>query len=126
MRTITDEQVLADFHIELSEPVDFFHERERIDHDAVADHADFSAAENSRRDEVQNIFGAAMDDGVTGVIPALAAHHDVRPGGEHVDDFSLSLVAPLRADQNRVGHEIKKRQQIVPMHPAGHIRDCAK
>ncbi len=39
-----------------------------------------------------------MNDGVTGVVPALAANDDVRLGREHVDDFALPFIAPLRAD----------------------------
>ena len=54
---------------------------------------------------MQNVFLAAMNDGVAGVIPALAAHHDVGFGGKDIDDFPLAFIAPLRADQNRVRHD---------------------
>src|SRR5205085_12412571 len=55
----------------------------------------------------QNVFRAAMNNGVAGVVPALAADHDVRLGRQHVDDLALAFVAPLRADQNCVRHENK-------------------
>src|SRR3954447_2657333 len=48
-----------------------------------------------------------MNDGVAGVVPALAPDHNVRFGREHVDNLALTLVAPLRADQNCVRHENK-------------------
>ena len=105
---ITDQQILPDLDLELAQPFDLGDERDRIDHDAVADHADFAAPQNSRRDQVENVFRAAMDDGVAGVIPALAADDDVRLGGEDIDDLSFAFIAPLRADQNCVRHEIKK------------------
>ena len=55
---------------------------------------------------MQNVFLAAMNDGVTSVVPALTTHHYVGVGGEHVDDLPLPFVAPLRADQDRVGHDV--------------------
>jgi Protein of unknown function (DUF3309) len=45
-----------------------------------------------------------MNDGVAGIVAALTAHHDIGVGGKHVDDLPLPFVAPLRADQDRVGH----------------------
>src|SRR5205085_5527884 len=46
-----------------------------------------------------------MDDSVTGIVPTLAPHHDIGVGGKHVYDLPLPFVAPLRADQDRVGHD---------------------
>ena len=63
-----------------------------------------------------------MDDGVAGVVTALAAHHDVGLGGQDVDDFSLPFIAPLRADQDCVRHK-RRRQKNFPMHPARRNRD---
>src|SRR5437016_7656609 len=54
---------------------------------------------------MQNIFLAAMNDSVAGIVPTLTAHHDIGVGGKHVDDLPLPFVAPLRADQDRVGHD---------------------
>ena len=53
---------------------------------------------------MQNVFRAAMDDGVAGVVPALAAHDDVGLRGQDIDDLAFAFIAPLRADQNRVRH----------------------
>ena len=49
-----------------------------------------------------------MNDGVTGVIAALAADDDVRLAGQDVDDFAFAFIAPLRADQNRVRHALQR------------------
>ena len=81
-------------------------ERDRVDHDAVADHAHFSAPQNAGGNEMQDVFFAAVNDGVAGVIAALAADHDVGVAGQDVDDFALAFIAPLRADQNRVCHRV--------------------
>ncbi len=53
-----------------------------------------------------------MNDGVAGVVSALAADDDVRLAGEDVDDFAFAFIAPLRADQNCVRHELKIGQKI--------------
>ena len=53
---------------------------------------------------MQDVFRSAVNDGVAGVISALAANDDVRRAGEDVDDFAFAFVAPLRADQNCVRH----------------------
>ena len=55
---------------------------------------------------MQNIFLAAMNDGMAGIIPTLTAHDDIGVGGKNVDDLALPFVAPLRADQDRVGHDL--------------------
>jgi hypothetical protein len=47
---------------------------------------------------VQDVFGAAMNDRVPGIVAALAADNNVSSGREHIDDFAFSLIAPLRAD----------------------------
>jgi Protein of unknown function (DUF3309) len=54
---------------------------------------------------MQNIFLAAMNDGVPGIVSTLTADHDIGGGREHVDDIPLPFVTPLRADQDRVGHD---------------------
>src|SRR5262249_17140224 len=46
----------------------------------------------------------AANDGVAGVGPAVVADHEVVLVGEEIDDFSLGLVAPLKADDTGAGH----------------------
>jgi len=67
---------------------------------------------NSGRNQVENIFRAAMNNGVTRVVAALAADHDVRLGGQDIDDLSLALIAPLGTDQNCVRHELKEEHKL--------------
>src|SRR5947207_4586343 len=55
---------------------------------------------------MQNIFLAAMNDRMAGIVPTLTADHDIGVGGKNVDDLPLPFVAPLRADQDRVGHDV--------------------
>src|SRR2546423_1152591 len=105
MRAVADQQVLANFDSEFAQSLDLLHQRDWIDDDAVADDASFAAPQNSRGDQMENVFRAAMNDSVAGVIPALAPDHDVRLGGKHIDDFAFAFVAPLRADENGVRHE---------------------
>ena len=60
---------------------------------------------------MQDIFRRAVDDGVAGVIAALAADDDVRFSGEDVDDFAFAFIAPLRADQYRICHRVALGRQ---------------
>jgi hypothetical protein len=78
--------------------LDLAHERDWIDNDAVADDADFSAAQDPGRNQMENVSGAAVNDCVTSIVSTLAAHDHIGAAGQHVDDFPLPFVAPLRAN----------------------------
>ena len=95
---IANEQVLVDLNPHLAQTVDLGDQRHRIDNNAVSNHADFTAPEDSGRDQMQNIFRAAMNDGVPGIVTALAADNDVGLGGKHIYDLALALVAPLHSN----------------------------
>jgi hypothetical protein len=56
--------------------------------------------QDARRDQVQDGLLAIDDQRVAGVVPALEAHHGIRPLGEQVDDLALALVTPLGADHD--------------------------
>src|SRR5204863_7702214 len=99
-----NEQVLVDLNPHLAQTVDLGDQRHRIDNNAVSNHADFTAPEDSGRDQMQNIFRAAMNDGVPGIVTALAADNDVGLGSKHIDDLAFALIAPLHSDQNCVWH----------------------
>ncbi len=77
MGAIADEQILADGDAHLPQALDLADERDRIDDDAVADHTNLAAAQNAGRNEMEDVLGPAMDDGVPGVVAALAADDDV-------------------------------------------------
>ena len=53
---------------------------------------------------MQNVLGAADDDGVPRVVAALAANHDLSVFGKKIDDLSFAFITPLGADENRIGH----------------------
>src|ERR1700682_1136624 len=112
MGAFADEEVRPDLAPEFAQAFDLGYERHGIDHDAVADDASFSAPQDSRWNQVQNVFRPAMNDGVPGVVSALAADDDIRLGGKHVDDFAFAFIAPLRADQNGVRHEKRNDNKL--------------
>ncbi len=47
VRAIAHQKILTDFDPDATQLIDFIHHRDWIDHDAVADHANFSTAQNS-------------------------------------------------------------------------------
>src|SRR6516162_9515068 len=93
MRAIADEQVFVDIDSQLTQAIHLGYKRDWIDNHAVSDHADFAVPQDSRRNQMQHIFHAAVDDCVPGIIAALAADNDVRPGSKHVDNLAFALVA---------------------------------
>jgi hypothetical protein len=95
---IANEQVLINFDSQFAQPFYLGDQRDRIDNNAVSNHANFAAPEDSRRDQVQNVLKAAMDDSVPGIVAALTADNNVGLASKHVDDLALALVAPLHAD----------------------------
>ena len=71
-------------------------------------------------------FLPPMNDGVAGVIAALAADDDVGVAGQDIDDLAFSFIAPLRADQNRICHALQPVESESPapfLKVAGH---CAR
>ena len=62
---------------------------------------------------MQDVFFAALDDGVAGIIPALAAHDDVGICGQDIDDFALAFIAPLRTDQYRICHRVASGEEVA-------------
>ena len=98
MSAIAHQKIFADFHPETAQTFNLGNKRDRIDHYAVANDADFPAAQNSRGNEMQNVGRAAVNDGVAGVVTALAADNHIGLACQHIDDLALSFVAPLRAN----------------------------
>ena len=108
MSAVTDEQILADGDTGITQPRDLRDQRNGIDDNAVADDANFSTSQNSRGDQMQDVFESAMNHGVPGIVPSLAAHDNIRRACENVDDLTLPFVAPLRTDQDCVRHFIRR------------------
>jgi glutaredoxin-related protein len=101
---IANEQVLINSDSQFAQTVDLRDERDRVDNNAISNHAGFAAPEDSRWDQMQNIFDAAMNDCVAGIVAALTADNDVCLGSKDVDDFPLALISPLHANQDCVRH----------------------
>jgi hypothetical protein len=45
---------------------------------------------------------------MAGVVAALRADDDIRVFRQEIDDFPFAFVAPLGADEDRIGHEREK------------------
>ena len=106
MGGITDHQVLRRHDNAFgAQPFDLSRHGHRIQHHPVANHAEGSGPQNPRGNEVQHVFCATHDDGVSSVVAALTAYDDLSVVGEEIDDFSFAFVAPLGADENGIGHK---------------------
>src|SRR5437868_3556628 len=100
-----DTQILrADRDALLLQPGHLVEKGLRIEYHAVADHREFGGPQYPRRQQRQLIGYAVDDEGVAGIMPALEARDDVGLLRQPVDDLALSLVAPLGADHDNIGH----------------------
>ncbi len=113
-RVLGDAQVLrADRHALLPQPLDLVGQRPRIDHHAVADHAELAFTHHARRQQRKLVGLVADDQRVAGVVAALEAHHDVGPLRQPVDDLAFALVAPLGADYDDVCHACLENPPVL-------------
>ena len=99
MRTVADLEIFRlDPNVLRPQFCNLFDERQRINHHPVPNHADFLSPQDTGGDETENVFLIPVNNGVTGVVTALAANDDLRRLRKHVDDFAFPLVAPLCAN----------------------------
>lgn len=107
--TVAQKKIFTDLDAEFAQSFDLPNERHRIHHHAVANDADFATPKDSGWNEMQNVGLTTMNDGVAGIVPALAAHDNVGFRRQHVDDFPLPLISPLSSNQNRIRHVLCRR-----------------
>ena len=102
---LRDAQIVrADRDALLLELGDFLEKGLRIEHHAVADHRELRGPEHAGGQQRQ-LVGLAIDDQrMARIVAALESHHDVGLLRQPVDDLALSLVAPLGADDDNIGH----------------------
>src|SRR5687767_65303 len=89
--------------------IHFFDQRPRVDNHTVADDAQGPPIEDAGRDEVENKGAPVVDDGMSGVRPALIADHRIGVTRQHIDNFALAFIAPLGAYDNEIRHAASKK-----------------
>ena len=98
---VRNEEMTVDFHPGLAQSTSLFQERERIEHDAIADDAAATGAQHAAGHELQNKFLAVDDDGVAGVVSAGVTGYNREVFRENVDDLAFAFIAPLGANNHR-------------------------
>ena len=114
MRLVADDDPVVDIDAVSGELVDLREERLRIDDDAVADHACDSIVQDARGQQPQDELASTGIDRMARVVSALVARDDRKIRREEVDNLSLALIAPLRAEHRYV-HTHQSRSILV--HP---------
>ncbi len=105
VRPVGDEQLFGrDRDAERLVALDFRHQADGIDDDAVADDVDFAVPENAGGEQVEDVADALGDDGVAGVVAALAADDDVGAFGQVIDNLAFAFISPLETYDDGVGH----------------------
>ena len=90
------------------EPGDFIHQAGRIHHHTVADDTGLAVPKDAGGNEVQDELHAPADDRVSGVVAALRADDDFCGFREKIDDLTFAFVTPLGADDDGVGHGVRR------------------
>jgi hypothetical protein len=78
---------------------------QRVDDHAGANQAGSVGVDDAGGNKMQFVGLPADGDGVAGVITAVVAGHQVRPGGEQVDDTAFAFIAPLGTNNDFERHE---------------------
>jgi len=92
-----DVEVLAPIHSPIGQLLQFAAEYYGVEDNAIAHYVEDVGVENATRHLVQDMLLAVEGEGVAGVGAALEASYCIVGGGEYINDFSFSFVAPLEA-----------------------------
>ena len=104
MRAVADAQLIRYIDPGGDQLLDFFVQRQRIDHQPVADYRGLAGMQDAARNQPEHEFTIADEDGVARVMAALIADDVVETVGQQIDQFALAFVAPLRAQNNNIAH----------------------
>ena len=99
VRALGDMEASLELEAPAFDLLKFLHEIERIHHNAVADHAMLAVVQDTRGNEVENVFLVSDDDGMARVRAALEADNDIRFLGQEVNNLALAFIAPLGANE---------------------------
>ena len=95
MRALADVQATRHVDAVSNQPIDLAEQFLGIEHHAVANGAPHTGVHDAARDLVQDDFLVADVHRVSGIRPALIAHHPIGTLGEHVHQLALALITPL-------------------------------
>src|SRR6202163_1286837 len=101
LRAVRDKKVAIYFHASSAQGSDFLQEGQRINHHAIANDADALGPQNAAGHELQDKLFPVDYDGVSGIVAAGVASHHRKGLSEHIDNLALTLIAPLRSDNDR-------------------------
>src|SRR5690606_22894949 len=91
-------------HALLCETSDLRHKGVRIENNTIADDRQLARTHYSRWEKRELVACAINDERMAGIVPPLKTHDDVSALRKPVNDFTLTFVAPLRADDYDVCH----------------------
>ena len=93
----------------------FLNQMPWIQHNTVADHAQLAAAHDARRQQAQLENFAINHQRMACVVTALEARDHIGTFGQPIHDLAFSLVSPLGADNNHIGHDAKSFANSAPL-----------
>ena len=94
--TVADLQVGGGYlHAARSQCGDLLFQVRKVDCHTVAHNAHHAGAENAGGHQIQDEFSTLVDNGVSRIVAALIADHDVLIFGKQVHHTTLSFVSPV-------------------------------
>ena len=98
---VADKQMAVHHDSSFAQSPNLFEKSHGIEHYAVADYTAAVFPQHSAGHELQYKFLTVDDDGMASIVAAGIARHDREILREHVNNFALALIAPLRSDDDR-------------------------
>ena len=95
-----DPQTRAHIHAFLLQLLDFLPQGLQRQHHSIANQALNAGLQYACRDQVEDRFFAIDDQRVAGIVPALETDNGVCVTTQEIDDFALTLVSPLGAQND--------------------------
>jgi hypothetical protein len=102
VRSVAHEQPPARVDSHAGNLIQLRKQRDRIDHDAIADDADHAGMKDAGGNQMQDEFPAADVHGVAGVVSALIPRHDLEVRRQQIDDLPFAFIAPLGAEHAQI------------------------
>jgi hypothetical protein len=92
---LANDQTPLGFDSSLLNPLNFSHERDRINHHTISNRTLHLGMKNSRGNQMKDKFFITDFDGVARIISTLGADNDVSFLRHRIDDLALTFIAPL-------------------------------
>jgi hypothetical protein len=94
------------------ELIHLFNQGSRIHDNAVSDDTRRASVQDARGNEMKDVGSPFVDDGMPGIGPTLIPDDNIGIAGQDINDLALTLIAPLRPDDDEITHNVGMPQPV--------------